>query len=234
MYIIDLETRRDAITTNKDEYIYFKHWCPTHEFCSNKFSSLRYLIMDTDYYHHAFGCLTPTISTIRYFKLSEVYSIIWLMHLFRYSPQLKGLHIEMISAVLDEDDFHNRYPTKKPIIFPCALTMHILVIKNCYYEPISIEYILRACPYLKQFHINSTLEFSYYEEQIRVQLFDPMIWQSMINQWGQNLIDLKVTLQGDQTFVDEDRSNEFWRSRSWQVKTSSSPPHFIIQTQKQN
>ncbi|CAF3885457.1 unnamed protein product, partial [Rotaria sp. Silwood1] len=172
--------------------------------------------MDTDYNHQAFGCLTPTISTITYFKLGYIYSIIWLLHLFRYAPQLKVLHIEVFDGVLDDDDRQNRYSTKKPIIFPCALNMHILILKNCYCEPISIEYILRACPYLKQFYLNSAMEYSNQDDAVRTKMRDPLFWQSMIHQWGQNLINLYITIKGDDSFIDEDLTTDFWRSRLWQ------------------
>jgi hypothetical protein len=185
--------------------------------------------VDTDYNHQAFGCLTPTISTITYFKLDYIYSIIWLLHLFRYSPQLKVLHVKLFNGVLDDDDSQNRYPTKKPIVFPCALNMHILVLKNCYCEPISIEYIRRACPYLKQFYLNSRVDYSYYDNTVRKPISDPIFWQSMIDQWGQHLINLNIAIKGDDSFMDEDLTTDFWQLRSWQVKTVHSPPYFIIQ-----
>ncbi|CAF2528366.1 unnamed protein product [Rotaria sp. Silwood2] len=229
IYVSISEATKTAKNANKDEYIYFKHWCPTHEFCSNKYRFLRYLIMDTEYNHESFGCLSPTISTIRYFKLGHIYSIIWLIHLFRYSPQLKVLYVDEIYTVLDDGDFFNRYPTKKPIIFPCAINMHIFVVKNCYCEPISIEYILRACPYLKQLYLNSTVDYINHHQTIRTQIYNPIVWQSMIDQWGQHLINLNITIKGDETFLDQDLTTEFWRLKSWQVKTLRSPPCFIIQ-----
>ncbi|CAF4614324.1 unnamed protein product [Rotaria sp. Silwood2] len=214
---------------NKDEYIYFKHWCPTHEFCSNKYSSLLYLIMDTEYNHQAFGCLTSTISTITHLKLGHIYSIIWLLHLFRYTTQLKVLNLDEFYGVLDDDDPFNSYPTKNPIVFPCAVNMHVLIVKNSYCETISIEYILRACPYLKKFYLNSTHDYFNYETMIRTEIYSPIFWQSMIEQWGQHLINLNITIQGSDTFLDEDLTTLFWRSRFWQIKTLHSPPSFIIQ-----
>ncbi|CAF2003591.1 unnamed protein product [Rotaria magnacalcarata] len=230
IYVKIAEAAKTTENAHQDEYIYFKHWCPTHEFCSNKFPFLRYLITDTDYNHQAFGCLTPTISAITYFKIGCIYSIIWLLHLFRYSPQLKILHVEEFGGVLDDDDYRNRIPTKKPIIFPCALNLHILVLKICYFEPIAIEYIFRACPHLKQFDLNSALDYYTHNDTIRQQINDRMFWQSMIHQWGQNLIRLNITIKVSDDSIDEDLTTDFWRLRFWHVRTSHSPPYFIIET----
>jgi hypothetical protein len=51
----------------------------------------------------------------------------------------------------------------------------------------------------------------------------------MIDQWGQHLINLNIAIKGDDLFMDEDLTTDFWQLRSWQVKTLHSPPYFIIQ-----